>query len=363
MSEVETTTTPTATITAPDSDGTSIDDVVGSLLKEMPEVSEGEGEAKPAPGAADEAPEGKPEPETSEDDGLDDDGDEKRKKALSDKEGKLDEERLERAFIKLRSQERRAKERGAALESQKGLILKGREELDQRVKAFNEEYEPLLSLAKQNPKEFLLKVGWNRDEIAAFILNDDKIPTERLIAETDERLNRKAKELEERQAAFEASQQSEKLKEKARSFESVVSAQISELSASGAFPLALKMAELDAAELKSDPHTVLASAVKNYLAKVYKEEGKALAPKAAMEYFEKRLAARKAVYSDGAPAQGGAGKAAQPGAGQPRLLSNADTSQRGSTGARPAQDLDDDDSRWAAVDKLLEDANRGVFPE
>jgi len=337
----------------------SMNDLIDNLVKEQNGEPGGE---TPGDEGAKPAPKAETEEEVDEDDGIDDEHDEKRKKALS-KEGKLEEERLEKAFIKLRQQERRGKERAIANENDKKAIIAARQEYDQRVQQFNAEYQPLLKLARENPIEFLAKAGWDKAKVADWIVNDNKLPPERLIAEADQRMREQTEALDRRQTEFEERQAQAQLQGKAREYEATVFSQVSHMASSGEYPLTLAMAKVDAGE-NGDVNQTIAAAVKNYCAKVYKETGKALAPVAAMRYFEQRLARQKEALGGGAPAQGGAGKTAgQPGAGQPRLLTNNDTSERNATSHTVATGDDDDDSRWKAVDKLLADANRGVFPE
>lgn len=295
--------------------------------------------------------------------------DAKRKEELS-KDGTLSAEKLSAAFAKLRAQERRSKARAQELEAQKQAILRAREEVDGRVK----EATPLLELAKTNPTEYLLKSGWTRQQIADFIVSDGKIPTERLVAEADERIRKqleevdgRQKEIDRRQREFEERVAREKTQGAAREYESLVYQQVQGSAAQ--FPLVMAQAALDAEETgDADPARTVQKAVLNYVSRHYKqqveqgvEHPKALAPRDALAYFEKRLERQKQVLAGGVPGQAGAGKAASnPGAGQPRALTNGATSERGVT---PLPNGDDEEARQLAVEKLLADADRGVYPD
>lgn len=342
----------------------SFNDVIDSLVKELPAGEESEETAKNPP-----AEEKKPETEAEvdENEGADDETDERRKKALST-DGKLDEEKLGRAFARARDQERRQAARGKALESEKQTILAARSEYETRVKEFNERYEPLLELATKNPVQYLLKAGWNKQQIADFIVNDEKLPPERLIAEADTRVRSQLEDLDRRQREFEEKQLLGTTQAKAREYENLVDSQVRAMAPK--FSLTMKMATADAGE-GGDPLSVMHKAVLNYISSDYKrrvEAGeqnvKALAPRQALEYFESRLERQRAALADGVPGQAGAGKTAgQPGAGQPRPLTNDSSSERSAPPPSTGNDEQDEAARQKAFNKLLADAERGVFPD
>jgi hypothetical protein len=345
----------------------SFNDVIDSLVKELPAdaTSEQLEDGAEKPPAEEKKPE--TEEEVDEEDGKDDEVDDRRKKALS-KDGKLDEEKLSSAFARLRDQERRAKARAQSIDSDKQAILTARAEYDERVNEFKSKYEPLLELATKNPVQYLLKAGWTKQDIADFIVNDEKLPPERLIAEADQRMKTQVEDLDRRQREFEQNQAKEKTQSKAREYENLVDSQVRAMAPK--FSLTLKMATVDAGE-GGDPLSVMHKAVLNYISSDYKrrvEAGeqnvKALAPRQALEYFESRLERQRAALADEVPGQAGAGKtAAQPGAGQPRPLTNDSSSERSAPLPQSGGEEQDEAVRQKAFDKLLADAERGVFPD
>src|SRR6185436_2406702 len=267
----------------------SIDDVIAAAMNDLPAE---EKQAEPA----------KPDPV-----------DEKRKADLS-KDGKLDEGKLSAAFAKVREQERRAKARAQQLEADRQAILAARKEVDDA----RAQEEPIRALAKSNPIEYLKKQGWTKQQIADFIINDEKLTPEHLVADMDARVKAQLEDLDRRQREFAENVEKQRVQAKAAEYESLVLTQIS--TQIDAYPLTKRMA--------SRPGEDLHKATLNYLARVYRDEGKALAPKDALEYFENRFREERDALSD-PPGQAGTVPTGKPGAGQPRALTNGDTSERG----------------------------------
>src|SRR6185436_10897886 len=188
----------------------SIDDVIAAAMNDLPAE---EKQAEPA----------KPDPV-----------DEKRKADLS-KDGKLDEGKLSAAFAKVREQERRAKARAQQLEADRQAIL---------------------ALAKSNPIEYLKKQGWTKQQIADFIINDEKLTPEHLVADMDARVKAQLEDLDRRQREFAENVEKQRVQAKAAEYESLVLTQIS--TQIDAYPLTKRMA--------SRPGEDLHKATLNYLA-------------------------------------------------------------------------------------------------
>lgn len=299
----------------------NMDDVIAAAMGELPPVTE---DAASSPPVATET-------------------DEKRKEALST-DGKLSEEKLSRAFAKVREQERRAKNRAQAIEADRQAILAARKEVDDVRGA----YEPLRELATKNPVEFLMKSGWTKQQVADFILNDDKLPPERLIAESDKRISEKLEQLDRREREFSEKMESERVQGKAREYEHLVLTQIQ--SNLDQYPLTKRMS--------SRPGENIHKATLNYIGRIFKETGKALAPRDALVYFEKRFTEERDALLGDSHGQAVAGQtASKPGAGQPRALTNSATAERGVKPPIDAADVE------AQVDKLIADAERGIFPD
>lgn len=256
-----------------------------------------------------------------------------RRKKLSDDEGKLSQDKLDGAFAKLTAEGRRHKARLAEFNTQKTQFETAKAQYDaavnaaaERVTAQEKEFADLKEQAKSSPLGVLEKLGWDVKRLVSFIQNDGKHTPETQIEDTrreyDQRIAAQQKKLEELENGI----RERSFKSAAADYQTKATKQITELMPK--YPLAGTY----------DLATEIVPKVLQNITHIYREggelggvkypKGTALDPKAVLDHFEAQEA--KALARHGfRPGQAGtAASAAQPGAVQPKTLSNKDTSSR-----------------------------------
>lgn len=318
------------------------DEVSRLEVDEAPAVETEEAEA---------ATEEKPAEEQSEEERL-----EARKRKLSDKDGKLDQSKVDRAFAKLTAEGKRLRIKAEAFKAERATFESAKAQYDaaietaaQRVTAKEAEFAKFEADAKTSPLGVLEKFGWSVEKLVKFIQNDGKHSPEDLIKDTkseyEKRFETQQKELEELRNSL----KQDKVKSAASQYEAN----------------AIKTMEglMDKYEFinKYDLKTEIAPKVLQNIAHIYREggeingvkypKGTALDPKTVLDYFEAQTAKEVSRFGIRPGQAGATSSVAKPGAAQPKALSNADTSSRG-VKASDEDEPFDRDAAWQEVRKM-----------
>lgn len=165
-----------------------------------------DGEDKPE--EAKKPPEPKAEPES-----VGDGDEEESKKAraeLMDKDGKLDNDKLERAFASLTKQEKRLRKReGELRDGRKGFELQQAQHKESlaALEQEREQFRTRRERAKKNPLSALEELGWTYEQVVKYVVDDGKVPPEKLVRDIEEatktRLDELKREKDELQADVE----------------------------------------------------------------------------------------------------------------------------------------------------------------
>lgn len=136
--------------------------------------------------------------------------DKKLRESLTEKDGKLSQDKLERAFASLTKQEKRLKKRvGDFRTEQKSFELQQEQHqiAVREVEAEREQGRARRERAKTNPLEALNEIGWTFEQLTKYVMADGKIPPEKLIADMEssvkERLDKLSKEKDDLQQNIE----------------------------------------------------------------------------------------------------------------------------------------------------------------
>ncbi len=118
--------------------------------------------------------------------------DEESKKAraeLLDKDGKLSQDKLERAFAALTKQEKRLKKREGDFREQRKVLESERGQLEEKLKGFEREHTEFSAVrekAKTKPLEALKALGWSYEDLVKYVVADGKVPVEKLVKDMEE---------------------------------------------------------------------------------------------------------------------------------------------------------------------------------
>lgn len=259
------------------------------------------------------------------------------KKPQTKEEVEAELEKLSGAFAKLTAQDRRLKARAAEHKAdvQKFEAEKQSFEAErQNFQAEREGFQAQLGKAKQSVEECLKLGGWSMDDVANWILNDGKVPTEKLIRDMEEstkaELEKLRKEKEEARAQFER----EQTELEQRRFDTNLQTHLVDAVKGYKYLSRLPM------------DTEVFPGVKKYLLTEYQKGNKGVAVEDALRYFEQRLSDMAATLGVAAvPESEGAVKSAQPAAAKPETpkpapITNRDASLRS---VRPSVEETDED--------------------
>jgi hypothetical protein len=286
-------------------------------------------DAKPEVEAEVEAPEEKSAEAQTDEERL-----EARKKKLSDKDGKLDQSKVDRAFAKLTAEGKRLRAKSEAFKTERSTFEQAKAQYDaaietaaQRLQARDAEHDKFNEAAKNSPLGVLEKFGWDVPKLIKFIQNDGKHSPEDLIRDTkseyEKRFETQQKELEELRNSL----KQDKVKTAANQYEA------------NAIKTMEGLMEKYEFISKYDLRTEIAPKVLQNIAHIYREggdlngvkypKGTALDPKTVLDYFEAQTAKEVSRFGIRPGQAGATSSVAKPGAAQPKALSNADTSSRG----------------------------------
>lgn len=313
-------------------------DAVGAQLRDAKtEAGETETETEPA------ATETKPGDEAKTDEQLEKERLDAKRKKLSDPEGKLSQDKLDNAFAKLTAEGRRLRTKAeehkanvASFEAAKAQYDAAIEQHAQRVQARDKEHDDFLARMKKDPLGALEKSGWTVEKLVAWIQNDGKHTPESLIEETRSKYDTEIEALRKENEEIKNGLKKSRFESAAAQYEAKATATMEALMPSYEYIS------------KYDLKTEVAPKVLQNIAYIYREggnvgdkhypKGTALDPKVILDYFEAQTAKEVSRFGVRPGQAGAANRAANPGAVQPKTLSNADT------GARGVRTQDDDDS-------------------
>jgi hypothetical protein len=141
-----------------------------------------------------------PEPEPDEED----EHAKKLREELTEKDGKLSQDKLERAFASLTKQEKRLKNKVKALGQEREVFVGERERVAALQKEIETERATLAARrdkAKSKPLEALTELGWSYEDLVKYVMQDGKIPPEKLVADMKAE---QARELQEQKKELDA---------------------------------------------------------------------------------------------------------------------------------------------------------------
>ena len=258
---------------------------------------------------------------------------EARKAKLKDKDGKIDQSKVDAAFAKLTAEGKRLRAKAEAFKAEKSQFETAKAEYDaaiekasQRIIDEDKSREARRERAKTAPLGVLEELGWTVPKLITWIESDGQVDpaavVDEKLSEFDKRLAEREAKLEERERAIKEGS----FKNAAAQYEAKASKTIGELLPTYEFIS------------KYDMTTEVVPKVLQNIAAIYREGGKlgdktypkgtALDPKTVLDHFEAHEARQLARFGI-VPGQARAtASVANPGAAQPKTLSNRDTSAR-----------------------------------
>jgi hypothetical protein len=139
-------------------------------------------------------PEPKPKPDEPEAEEEEDAHSKRLREELTEKDGKLSQDKLERAFAALTKQEKRLKAKVATLgqerdtfKAERDQVLALRKDVEEARTKDSERRER----AKTKPLEALTELGWSYEDLIKYVMQDGKIPPEKLIKDMEAEQSRK----------------------------------------------------------------------------------------------------------------------------------------------------------------------------